>query len=390
MAGKRRRIPLTIRKVRSLEPSNGKATRLWDADVKGLHVKVTPTGEKSWFFYYRSEGKQHCPKLGSFPTMTVDQAREAARIMAGDVAKGANPASERQRQRAEARKAVTVARLCDLYVREYAKRRKRPASARNDELNLNKHVVPALGAKRVREIERPQIVTLITEIGKDTPIAANRVRALLSTVFGFAEDKGFRELGSNPVKRIPRFEEKPRERFLNPKEAERFGEALAAMEDDSGDAIRLLAFTGARTSEILSLRWSQWNRKDSTLTVDSKTGIKTVFLNRQAQEILSRRFKARSGSGFAFPGRQRRRPLRDIRTPWERLRMASDVDNFTPHDLRHNFATVARVLGIDKSDRERLLGHAVQDISDRYAHMTPERGCELAQTVGDAIEKAFG
>jgi integrase len=108
-----------------------------------------------------------------------------------------------------------------------------------------------------------------------------------------AEKHGLRPDGSNPCRHVEKYREERRERFLSQAELGRLGDALRKAEKDKScstwaiAAIRLLAFTGARRNEILTLRWEHVSEEHECLMLpDSKTGRKAIHLNAPALALL--------------------------------------------------------------------------------------------------------
>ncbi|WP_428097640.1 hypothetical protein [Candidatus Rariloculus sp.] len=119
-----------------------------------------------------------------------------------------------------------------------------------------------------------------------TPGNANRTLPVLSVMMTQAELWNLRPHGSNPCRKIRRYRVKPRERFLSVEELKRLGFVLDHAEDtQAAAAIRLLLFTGARSSEITGLKWA-WIRGTRAVLPDSKTGPKTIQLPPPAKAVL--------------------------------------------------------------------------------------------------------
>jgi integrase len=179
---------------------------------------------------------------------------------------------------------------------------KKPSTAGEDRRMLKLHILPRLGARKVAEIDRADAARLHADL-KSTPIAANRVLALLSHMLSYAAEKGERMDGPNPCRRVKRYPKRRRERFLSEEELGRLGAAIleaetvgvpwhpdptkkvkhAPKEENrrttidaySAVALRLLLFTGARLREILHLRWEYVDFERGVLLLpDSKTGKK--------------------------------------------------------------------------------------------------------------------
>lgn len=157
---KERRAKLTKRTVDAARNENRRYI-VWDTVLAGFGLRVEPTGRKSFIARYRVVGGQHAGKLrqgtlGRYGTVTVDQARTAAKKMLGAAANGDDPVGERRSAR---RPGITVAELCDWYLREaragrILARRGRPIKTSTldmDASRIESHVKPLIGKKRVRD-----------------------------------------------------------------------------------------------------------------------------------------------------------------------------------------------------------------------------------------------
>src|SRR5262249_53705726 len=172
----------------------------------------------------------------------------------GQVAQGVNPKA------APPAAEPTARELADPYFREYAEQHKKPRSVEEDRRNFAKHILPAVGDRRVVDLDRQDALKLHHKL-RSTPVAANRVAALGHKMFELAEDWGLRAEGTNPWRRLKTYRERPRERFLTADEIRRVGDELNRADrraDHSTEIaiIRLLLLTGARLGEILCLCWS--------------------------------------------------------------------------------------------------------------------------------------
>src|SRR5262249_49084455 len=127
----------------------------------------------------------------------------------------------------------------------------------------------------------------------DRPYQANRCLAVLSKMMNLAEAWGLRSDGSNPCRHVKKYREYKRERYLTPDELRRLGAVLADPTTKATEspfaiaAIGLLVLTGARLTEILTLRWEYVDLDHEVLRLpDSKTGAKSIYLNAAAITLL--------------------------------------------------------------------------------------------------------
>ncbi|MBI4183471.1 MAG: integrase arm-type DNA-binding domain-containing protein [Proteobacteria bacterium] len=218
------RRKLTKRTVGAIAPG-ARDVLVFDTEIKGFGVKVTPKGRRVYLLQYSRGNRSRRATIGRHGDITADQARIKAERLRGAVADGRDPAAERAAERA----VPTMAEFAGRYLTEYARPQKKPRSIAEDERNLEAHVKPALGARRLNEIEAADVARLHAALG-DRPVLANRVLALLSTMFSLAEQWGLRREGSNPCRRVHKYREAKRERFLSDAELARLGEVLKAAE----------------------------------------------------------------------------------------------------------------------------------------------------------------
>jgi integrase len=361
---------------------------VYDNEVRGFMVRRRG-GDAHYALKTRIRGRQTVLTIGRHGrgAWGPERARREAVRLLGLIRDGQDPAAER----AADRTAPTVTELGRRYLAEYAKRHKKPRSIAEDQRNLMKHVLPQLGQLRVSQVTRADIARLHASL-HSTPIAANRVLALLSSMFGWAERIGLRPDGSNPSKHIDRNKERPRERLLSPLELARLGDALdqaevAGIADWRPVAIvRLLLFTGARLGEAITLRWEWVDLATGTVRLpDSKTGRKSIFLPAPALELLAGlpRF---AGNDHVFPGDRPRASFAGIQKPWRRIRKLAELDDLRLHDLRHGFASVGVAAGESLFIVGKLLGHKQSRTTERYAHLAPDPARAAADRTATRLE----
>jgi hypothetical protein len=264
---------------------------VWDQELPGFGLKVTPAGRKVYLVQYRLGGRKGRTRrvtIGQHGQITPTFARDEAKRLLGAIATGRDPAAERDTAKAD--KSLGV--MLDQFMAEHVKPRLKPATVEEYQRLARLYVKPRLQNRSFRELKRPDIARLHYELS-DKPYQANRVVAFLSGLFNWAEKHGLRPDGSNPCRHVEKYPEGRRERFLSQPELGRLGDALRQAEDDKScspwviAAIRLLALTGARRNEILTLRWEHVSEEhESLLLPDSKTGRKTIRLNAPALALL--------------------------------------------------------------------------------------------------------
>ena len=198
-----------------------------------------------------------------------------------------------------------------------------------------------------------------------------------------------------PTRRVARFAEARRERFLSADELARLGAVLAEAERSATEspavvaAVRLLIFTGGRLGEILTLQWPHVDFEASCLRLaDSKTGAKVVHLNAPAAAVLAA-LPRDDGSPWVIPGAKAGAHLVNLQKPWRRIRSKAGLDGVRLHDLRHSFASAAVRLGEGLPMIGKLLGHSQVQTTARYAHLAADPVKAATERVGAAIDGAL-
>ena len=229
-------------------PETGRAA-LYDATEAGLVLWTSSAGKKIFQLYKKHNGRPIRIGLGAWPETTVEQARKRAREAKGQLAQGENPNDTLRQVRQE----MTFADLFALYMERHAKPTKR--TWQEDQREYDLHLARQFGGRRLSEITRADVATLHAKRGKKSPTRANRLLALLSSVFGRAIEWGLWEQ-ANPCSAIRHFPETARDRFLSGDELRRLFAALdEEVNDTARDFFRVALFTGVRRGNILEMRW---------------------------------------------------------------------------------------------------------------------------------------
>ena len=196
------------------------------------------------------------------------------------------------------------------------------------------YLLPAFGTLAIQDITRATIST--AHAGwQEAPRAANHALSVLSKMFTWAEDQGYRPESSNPCRKIGRYKENKRETFLQADELARLGAALDKAEAENlvGPyalaAIRLLILTGARLNEILTLEWSHVDLDRRILFLpDSKTGKKPLSLNDAAIAVLNALPRV-ANNPYVIVGHRHGAHLVNLQKPWQTVRKLAGLD--LPH-----------------------------------------------------------
>jgi integrase len=265
----------------------------------------------------------------------------------------------------------------------------KPRTVHGYEKTLARHILPALGSLTVAGIGREHIERLHLKMAK-TPRTANQVYAITSTMLAFAVQHGLR--ADNPAAGIRPYRENKRERFLSEAEFSAAAEAITQAENRgigpfAAVGLRLALLTGARSSEITSIKWEHidWQRRSIRLP-DSKTNEpRTIHLSDAAIEVLR---KTPHISAYVVAGR-RGNPYQNLSRAWLIARKYAGLNDVHLHDLRHSFASLAVGRGVPLYTVGRLLGHKNARTTQRYAHLARDIVQEANDQIGEAIQAAI-
>jgi integrase len=356
-------------------PTPVKGNRIaYDDDVKGFGIRVTANGARSFVLNYRTKtGRERRYTIGTFPNWKVKAARDEAKALKRRVEAGQDPQGELQGQR----EAPTVADLCERYLAEHAPKKR--ARSRQDDAGMIVGDIAALRHLKVAEVEFADIERLhrkITERG--APYRANRVLALLSTMFKLARQWGMRP--DNPVADVPRNQEAKRKRYLSKDEIASLTDALATYEDQAAaNIIRMLLLTGARRGEVERATWDQielesgyWTKPASTTKQKTEHRVK---LSAPVLQLLSG--IERDGT-TVFPRRR-------MEMHWTRICKAAGISGARMHDLRHTFASIGASSGYSLPVLGALLGHNKPETTARYAHLYDDVQARAVETIGAIV-----
>jgi hypothetical protein len=155
---------LTKRFVEAIEPQ-AKGQAIWDDELPGFGLRVYPSGKRSYIVQYRARGRSRRYTIGLHGVWTPETARREAKVLLGNVARGSDPAEERDKDR----KALTVKQLCEQYIEEMEAglimgkggRPKKASTIEIDVGRIRRHIIPLLGTRRVRDITKPDMNNLL-------------------------------------------------------------------------------------------------------------------------------------------------------------------------------------------------------------------------------------
>jgi integrase len=405
---------LTKRSVEALAIT-GKDYFAWDDDIPGFGVRVLPSGRKSYVVQYKvggRHGETRRKALGLHGVLTAEEARAEARKWLGERAMGKDPIAEQAANRA----AETIEQLCSRYLDATEKglvlgkggRAKKASTLATDRGRIARHIVPLLGKKKVRELSSADVARFIRDITTGKTAAdertgpygraivrggagtAARTAGLLSGIMAFAVQEGIRS--DNPCHGVRKPRGGMRQRRLEPGDYRALGEAIDDFLSTGGSPlaaamVRLLALTGMRLGEVLSLRCSEIDRSGQVLRLgDTKSGASVRPLSAAAVAVLDP-VEMRADCSFAFPSPRGEGRYLGLRNAFRRIvALKLELKGVTPHTLRHSFASTAADLGFTELTVGALIGHRTGTVTSRYVHQLDKVLIAAADRVAGQID----
>ena len=365
------RVSLTKKFIDQIEAQT-KVQVFHDAKVTGLQLRVSSTGRKTFYLYFRTKrGKQKRPKLGDYGILTVEQARDTARAMLGEISKGNDP-TERHRVNN-----LTLINFFEIFDKNHISKHVKTSIAKTYHSLFKAVIAPSLGRLFLDDITRSHVEEMVAR-NHNRRTTANHALVLLRLILDKAQQWEFMSSMRNPCANVTKFKTQAKERFLSDNEIARLVatldqfEAASLAPRNAITIVRLLMMTGCRKNEITRLRWDELFVDEGVLKLkDSKTGKKEVTLSNDATQILTA--APPNESDYIFPGRDGIEPIQGLQKIWHRIRREAGLQDVRIHDLRHTFASVAVSSGTPLYEVGRLLGHASIQSTQRYAHLERSR-----------------
>ena len=359
-----------------------------DQEISGLRLQVNRSGRKFFLFRYQVSGRKRAMKVGSYPEVSIDDARQKVIEWRAMLIKGVDP----QEQREAARQAsLTFGRFYAEYLLPHITATKRSAKA--DISRVVNHILPVFKDREMASITPLELQRFHNQKRTHlSPATSNRIFEIIRRSYNLAIYWRLLPEADNVARGIKLHRENNRrERYLSQDELQRLMPALdAAANQTMADAFRMLLATGCRKNEILCLRFDQLRLDRREIYLPSPKGGKGrhVVLNEVALDILQRR-KPIPGNPFVFPGKVPAQPINNPSKAWRSVLKAAGIDPTTTtlHTLRHTHASY--LVGV-ASMREiaAILGHADVATSQRYAHVDNARLRVASSHVADLMRSA--
>ena len=366
--------------------------KLKKTGVKGLALRVTPTGKKSFVYRYWRHGKAKRYTIGSYPSISLKKAREKAESLYESVNDGNDPLEERKAKQKKP-DVITFKELSKIYdgihlptlresLRDY------------HTWAMKTKVLPTIGKKNLKDVSQQDVIKLLDKIAikGDAKATANKVRSRLHHMFEFARGRGY--VTSNPVSDTKPYEggNNQSERFYSADEIKNILQVIEQINEPARSYLKIIMLTGQRRTETLMMKWENiTHEKDDEFegwiwTIPKQYAKSNrdhvVPLSPMARDVLSR-LKERAGENpFVFAsgaGDDIPIGLKTVKRAVKKIKDESGVSDYRLHDTRRTVATWLAKLGTPAEVVSKVLNHKtggggslVTRIYNRYEYR-PER-----------------
>ncbi|WP_158074196.1 tyrosine-type recombinase/integrase [Bradyrhizobium brasilense] len=372
------RLKLTEQRIASLAAPPAGVIYIYDTITPSLAVRVASTGQRSFVVVKKINGTAQRITLGRYPGLRLDDARQATRTIAGEIAKGDDPVALRKAARARKTK------LSDLWPSYLSHLKQRNRTWRRDQQRWQTEVSPTLGKKALVEVTRSDCQALIDRIGADRPIAANRVAAFLSALLNFAVRSD--RLAVNPARGLVRFQETSRSRVLKSDELESLIKAIEAERAPWDNVFLILLFTGARRGSVVGMRWEDVDLGAAIWTIPAQVAknktATPIPLTQPAVRLLQQQLERAAGEPWVFPSSIGDGHLVGLPKAWARVLRRAKIKNLRIHDIRRSVGTAMARTGASPHLIATGLGHRSIASARAYVRLAGE---EARQALSDAV-----
>ncbi len=379
---------LTKRQIDAFSYKGGWDVR-WDEEVPGFGLRLYPSGKKAFVLSYRIKQRKHLLVLGRYGAdLTLEQAKERARKERVKIREGEDPLEEK---RTSGRGKTFGDLIEDFMSRHVQKKGLKTAGAIRRRLERN---IPASWKSRHADaIASWEIEELHRRIGETRPYEANRLLAILRTMYRHAPRWGYIEPSRpNPAEGFEKFKEQKRKRWVKPEELPALTQAI---DQEPNVYIRaalwLYLLTGMRKSELLAAKREHvdWGRGQLRLPDTKADEEQYATLSGPALGILQA-IPSLPDNPYLFPGAKPDQHLVNISKAWLRIRQAAGIEDVRLHDLRRTTGSWMTQAGVDLNVIKGALRHANLSTTLTYARLGEDVAREPMEEHGRRILEAAG
>ena len=390
----------SARQVETLRSGDSRQ-ELRDGEVKGLILRITPAGDKSWSVLYsrQSDGKKRRITIGPYPAVTLEMARREALAILANIARGEDPAGEKQAKRAEQIDTLTFNVLADKWLEKHARTKLNPRAVVEYERSIRNDLRPAIGTMAADAVTKRDLILKVRDkiAARGALVHADHAISMASRIYAWAVDEEYVDM--NPAYKIPKAAAGPsvRDRVLTDAEVRAFWVGLdrAPIGLPMQFLLRIILLTGQRRTEVAGMRRDELNLDTALWTLPGNRIVKgklahgrtkngrehAVPLSGGAMTLIREAIALSGESEFVFPS-----PRDDARVghihgeavskAMRRLRATIlEAEDITAHDLRRTLRTFLGEHDVPDEVADRVLNHTRPGVGNQHynhARMQPQ------------------
>ncbi|WP_150467386.1 site-specific integrase [Francisella sp. SYW-9] len=341
----------------------------YDTEIKGLVLRVSPSGNKSYRLKYYVDRKPKIHTIGKHGGITLVQAKAEAQRLNSLVIQGLDINEEKKSKQIDNLSFKEY--LDNFYIDWYRNNRKSYKST----INILKNTVKPLHKIKLEQIKPSIVNTFVTKYQKDRGCSNARINRIIVALKGaISRAVDFSYLEENTLSKLKTLRESSHTiRYLNDKETKRFFEYLEKQPKILKDIVTVAFYTGMRRNELFSLKWKNIDCHTNQITLaakDTKTNKgRSIPIHEEVKKIFDSISKIEE---YVFLSEKLGTRLTTIRSYWERFMKEAKIESFRFHDLRHNFCSMLVMKGVPIYTVAQLAGHADVKTTQIYAHLSPD------------------
>ena len=394
-------MKLTATTIKNAKPKE-KLYRLFDGE--GLYLEITPSGGTYWRMKYRFNGKENRLAFGTYPNISLAEAREKRRIAKKELDAGRNPSEVKKLAKLETQKEYE--NNFENITREWHSQKKHtwnPKHAENILKCMEVDIFPHIGKRPIKDISPQEILAAVKKVeDRGARDLAHRLMQTSGQVFryGVATGRNSRDITAD-IKGALQPAKSVGYAYLSENELPAFMRKLERYEQDYGGrlltklAFKLLILTFVRSGEIRGALWeefdftkAQWKIPASRMKMKEEH---IVPLSQQSITILHELQNLTGHSQFVFPSQHDPRSIMSENTFLRVLDILGYKGKATGHGFRSTASTILNEHGFRADVIERQLAHCERNqirAAYNYAEYLPER-VKMMEWWGNYIEKVI-
>jgi len=355
----------------TLSPDKGRITL---TDGRGLQLRITSSGKRTWSLQYRFNGRMLKTTIGEWPAVSVSDARKLADAERLKLAQGVDPQTEKKNAKHKGLSFQSAWEMFDaLYISE-----KKSKTAREYRRSAKADILPRFKHLALKDVTKADIVALIDSIHKRAPVMANRTLALISKFYSWCLGKDYVE--RNLALGIPKVKEQSRDRVLTLEELRTIYSAAKKLSAGNQLFVQLLLLTGQREAVIARLEANEIHENSLVISRErNKSGERiNVPLSALAKQLIDE--LGNHEGPYVVSTTDGAKPVSGFSKLKQKLDELTGIEeHWTFHDIRGGIATYLEENGLDRAYTARILNHKDNSVTGIYAR--PEHRQHIARVL---------